>query len=186
MALAAAWAAGTRPHYKASTDRWIMSLGANNYEALTNGPNVTPAGETLRALGWVVPDLAMDMYQVPELHGQTEYLRLRSGQRVVGRIWRNGNWEYKARGRTFYMRRAQVVVHIPCSMRGVGDRQFEVERTELNVSAATLPGLREEYVNNRAGLKAFVLRNIGTQVDNDGNLIVYEGSDVIYTLLDEE
>ena len=68
-----------------------MSLGANNYEALTNGPNITPAGETLRALGWVVPDLAMDMYQVPELHGQTEYLRLRSGQRVVGRVWRNGN-----------------------------------------------------------------------------------------------
>ena len=140
----------------------------------------------MRALGWVVPDLAMDMYQVPELHGQTEYLRLRSGQRVVGRIWRNGNWEYKARGRTFYMRRAQVVVHIPVSLRGVGARQFEVERTEINVSAATLPGLREEYVNNRAGLKAFVLRNIGTQVDNDGNLIVYEGSDVIYTLLDEE
>ena len=84
------------------------------------------------------------------------------------------------------MRRAQVVVHVPASLRGVGDRQFEVERTEINVSAATLPGLREEYVNNRAGLKAFVLRNIGTQVDNDGKLIVYEGSDVIYTLLDEE
>ena len=43
-----------------------MSLGANNYEALSYGPNLTPAGETLRALGWVVPDLAMDMYQVPE------------------------------------------------------------------------------------------------------------------------
>ena len=121
----------------------------------------------------------MDMYQVPEWRGQSEYLRLRSGNQVLGRIWRGGNWQYTARGRTFYMRRAQVVVKIPCSMRGVGDRGFYVERTELLVSAATLPGLTEQYVRNEAGVKQFVLDNIGIRRDNDGNLIVWEGSDVV-------
>ena len=121
--IAAAWGAGTRPRYTQG-DRWVMPLGGNSYAVLANGPNLTPAGERLKDLGWNEPDLAMDMYQVPELRGQSEYLRLRSGAQVLGRVWRGGNWQYTARGRTFYMRRAQVVVKIPCSMRGVGDRGF--------------------------------------------------------------
>ena len=56
----------------------------------------------------------------------------------------------------------------------------------LPVSAATLTGLAEQYVNNPSGVKQFALDNIGTRRDNDGNLIVWEKSEVIYTLLDEE
>ena len=95
--LAAAWGAGTRPRYTQG-DRWIMPLGGGSYTVLADGSNLTRAGETLRNLGWNEPNLAMDMFQVPEIRGNTEYLRLRSGQRVVGREWKNGNWVYKARG----------------------------------------------------------------------------------------
>ena len=163
-----------------------MPFGGGSYAVVADGPNLTRAGETLRNLGWNEPNLAMDMFQVSEIRGNTEYLRLRSGQRVVGREWESGNWVYKARGRTFYMRRVQLVVGIPCSIRGVGNRDFYVERTMLPVSSSTLPGLSEQYVNDPAGVKQFVKDNIGTRLDNDGNLIVWEGSEVIYTLLDEE
>ena len=61
-----------------------------------------------------------------------------------------------------------------------------MERTELLVSAATLLGLTEQYVRNEAGVKQFVLDNIGIRRDEEGKLIVWEGSDVVYTLLDEE
>ena len=78
-----------------------MPLGGGSYAVLSDGPNLTRAEETLRNLGWVEPNLAIDMLQVPEIRGQNEYLRLRNGNQAVGRIWRNNNWEYTARGRTF-------------------------------------------------------------------------------------
>ena len=87
-----AWAAGVRPHYKKDTDRWIIRVG-DTYAPLSVGSDLTAVGEHARTLGWDEPDLRMDMFQAPEVRGQTEYLRLRSGQRVVGREWTNGKWE---------------------------------------------------------------------------------------------
>ena len=177
--VAQAWAEGVRPTYTQG-DRFILRLGVNSYVTLSNGPNLTAEGRRLRDLGWVEPDLSLNLFQTPELRGQSEYLRLRSGAQVLGRIWRNGTWQYTARGRAFYQRQAQVVVSIPCKMTDAA-RTFEIE-TELKISAATLPGLTEEYVNRRATLKDWVKLNLGTRRDNDGKLIVWEVSEVIYTL----
>ena len=103
--VAQAWAEGVRPTYTQG-DRWILRLGPNSYVTLANGPNLTAEGRRLRDLGWVEPDLSLNLFQTPELRGQSEYLRLRSGAQVLGRIWRNGTWQYTARGRAFYQRQA--------------------------------------------------------------------------------
>ena len=42
------------------------------------------------------------------------------------------------------------------------------------MSTSTLPGLAEQYVNDPAGVQDFVLRNIGTREDNDGNVIIWD------------
>ena len=106
--VAQAWADGFRPRYTAS-DRWIMPLaegvGRQPHVVLANGPNLTAEGRRLRDLGWDEPNLAMDLFQRPEVRGRSEYLRLRSGAQVLGRILRDGRWQYTARGRELYQRR---------------------------------------------------------------------------------
>ena len=177
--IAAAWAAGVRPrHTGTETDRWIISLGGNSYRTLANGPNLTDLGRRVRdELGWNEPDLSLDLFQTPTLRGRTEYLRLRSGIQVRGR-WRVGDtWQYSARGREFYQRRIQLIVHVPVIERGVGDREWEVRDTFFPISGATLPGLIEEYVANR-DVKGFVNANLGVRRNGDGERIVWEGSDV--------
>ena len=109
MAVAAAWANGNRPTYTKG-DRWILRLDGNRYATLANGPNLTAEGRYARDnLGWDEPDLSLDIFQVPEIRGASEYLRLRSGMQVRGRIWRDGKWQYTARGRVFYQHRAPIV-----------------------------------------------------------------------------
>ena len=49
------------------------------------------------------------------------------------------------------------------------------------MSGATLPGLLETYVANR-DVKAFVLVNLGNRRNDDGERIVWEGSDTQYVL----
>ena len=95
--VAQAWADGVRPTYTQG-DRWILRLGANSYVTLANGPNLTAEGRRLRDLGWDEPNLAMDLFQTPELRGRSEYLRLRNGAQVLGRIRRGDTWQYTARG----------------------------------------------------------------------------------------
>ena len=113
-------------------------------------------------------------------------MRLRSGAQVLGRILRDGRWQHTARGREIYQRQLQIVVRIPVVEWGDGDREWEVGNTFFPVSGATLPGLNEEYVRNPDNLKRFILLNLANRRDDDGNLVVWEGSEVIYTLLDEE
>ena len=85
--VAQAWADGLRPRYTAG-DRWIMPLaegaGRQPFVVVANGPNLTAEGRRLRDLGWVEPNLAMDLFQRPEVRGRSEYLRLRSGAQVLG------------------------------------------------------------------------------------------------------
>mgnify|MGYP006229079825 FL=1 len=114
--VAQAWAEGVRPTYTQG-DRWILRLGPNSYVTLANGPNLTAEGRRLRDLGWVEPDISSNLFQTPEIRGHSGYLRLRSGAQVLGRIWKNGTWQYTARGRAFDRRQVQVVVSIPCRMR---------------------------------------------------------------------
>ena len=103
--------------------------GRQPFVVVANGPNLTAEGRRLRDLGWVEPNLAMDLFLRPEVRGRSEYLRLRSGAQVLGRIFRNGRWQYTARGREFYQRQLQIVVRIPVVERGNGDRQWEVANT---------------------------------------------------------
>ena len=181
--IAAAWAAGTRPRHT-DGDNWILPLGGASRVTLANGPNLTREGQRVRdELGWNEPDLSLDIFQTPILRGRSEYLRLRSGGEVLGRIRRGDTWQYTARGRAFYSRRVQLVVKVPVIERGVGDREWAVADTFFHVSGATLPGLIEEYVANR-DVKRFVMANLGVRRGDDGERIVWEGSDVEY-ILDE-
>ena len=180
-----AWAAGVRPHYKKDTDRWIIRVG-DTYAPLSVGSDLTAVGEHARTLGWDEPDLRMDMFQAPEVRGQKEYLRLRSGQRVVGREWKNGRWHYKPRGRDYYTRRAQFNVQIPCFVRGVGERPFETDKTFFFiVTESVLPGLARQFVTNPAGVKDFVMRNL-TVREESGELLIWEGSDTQWVLSEDE
>ena len=176
--VAQAWAEGVRPTYTQG-DRWILRLGANSYVTLANGPNLTAEGRRLRDLGWDEPNLTMDLFQTPELRGRSEYLRLRNGAQVLGRIRRGDTWQYTARGREFYSRRVQLVVKIPTIEYGAGGRDWVVNDTFFPVSGASLPGLVEIYVGG-GDVKRFVLNNLGNRRDNDGNLIVWEGSETVY------
>ena len=146
--IAAAWAAGTRPRHTEG-DNWILPLGGGSRVTLANGPNLTDVGRRVRdELGWDEPDLSLDLFQTPIVRGRTEYLRLRSGNRVRAR-WRDprrGVWNYSARGREFYRRRVQLVVKVPVIERGVGAREWAISNTFFHVSGATLPGLIQEYV----------------------------------------
>ena len=180
--VAQAWAEGVRPTYTQG-DRWILRLGANSYVTLANGPNLTAEGRRLRDLGWDEPNLTMDLFQTPELRGRSEYLRLRNGAQVLGRIRRGDTWQYTARGREFYSRRVQLVVKIPTIEYGVGGRDWVLNNTFFPVSGSSLPGLVETYVGG-GDVKRFVLNNLGIRRDNDGNLIVWEGSETVY-ILDE-
>ena len=58
--------------------------GRQPFVVVANGPNLTAEGRRLRDLGWVEPNLAMDLFQRPEVRGRSEYLRLRSGAQVLG------------------------------------------------------------------------------------------------------
>ena len=152
--VAAAWIAGTRPRYTQG-DRWILPFGGGAYAVLADGPNLTRVGERVRDnFGWNEPDLSLDLFQTPMLRGRSEYLRLRSGAEVLGRIRRGDTWQYTARGRAFYSRRVQLVVKVPVTEYGVGAREWTVPDTFFPVSGATLPRLLEEYVANR-DIKSF-------------------------------
>ena len=136
--VAQAWAEGVRPTYTQG-DRWIIRLGANSYVTLANGPNLTAEGRRVRDLGWDEPNLTMDLFQTPELRGRSEYLRLRNGAQVLGRIRRGDTWQYTARGREFYSRRVQLVVKIPTIEYGAGGRDWVVNDTFFPVSGSSLP-----------------------------------------------
>ena len=66
--VAQAWAEGVRPTYTQG-DRWIIRLGANSYVTLANGPNLTAEGWRLRDLGWVEPDLSLNLFKRPNSAG---------------------------------------------------------------------------------------------------------------------
>ena len=87
-----------------------FTFGGGAYAVLADGPNLTRVGEQVRDnFGWNEPDLSLDLFQTPILRGRSEYLRLRSGAEVLGRIRRGDTWQYTARGRAFHSRRVQLV-----------------------------------------------------------------------------
>ena len=94
-----------------------------------------------------------------------------------------GRGNTRQKGRVFYQHRAQIVVSIPCVIRGTGDREFRQDDTQLLISAHSLPGLSEVYVNDPNNVKQFILDNVGNR-RKEGKRIIWEGSDVVY-LLDE-
>ena len=94
--VAQAWADGVRPRHTRG-DRWIM-LAGYGYVVLPDGLNLTAEGRRLKDFGWDEPNLALDLFQTPEVRGRSQYLRSRSGAQVLGRILRDGRWQYTAMG----------------------------------------------------------------------------------------
>ena len=167
---------------------YILRFGGGGYKVVLKDGALTEAGEYAKGLGLELPEEGYDLNEVPTRKGRTDYITVGnklSALRTLNPV--TGDYKYTAMGRKYFRNeKKEYVVSIPITVRGrrLNGSEYTI-RGFMPASALGVPQIMQNATLTQsqrvAKIKSQVLKNFADHKYLDGELVLYEVSDEIYT-----